>query len=119
MPHGLRHQRDAHALRHQRDHREPVAHLVPHLGQEAGIGTDRQDALVVVGRGLAREQHEGLAAQVGRREHALARQRVACGQAAHEGLGQQQAVLQLGRHAAGVHEAQVETVVQQLGDLHA
>ncbi|SOY69664.1 hypothetical protein CBM2589_A90999 [Cupriavidus taiwanensis] len=112
-----RHHRHPHALRHQRHHRQPVPHLVPDLREEALRGAHVEDPAVVVRRGLAREQHERLAAQGCQRQLRQRGERMVGGQAADERLGVHQRGLQRVRDPAGVDEGGVELVMQQRVDL--
>ena len=74
---------------------------------------------MVVGRGAAREQHEGFVAQPGERDLALAAPAGARPAGRRRRARTPAAGLQFGRHAARVDEADVEPVVQQLGHLLA
>ncbi len=90
---------------------------MPDLRIEALRRAHLEDAVVVIGRRLAGEQHEGLAAQLAQRHGGLARQGVVMRHAAQEGFAMDQRGGQLVGHTVGVDKAGIQPIMQQRVDL--
>lgn len=108
----LRHQRYAHPPGNESDHRKPVPQFMPDVGREARLGTEADDAGVIVRRGFRGEQDEGLGPQCPDHDGSFACQPVACRhtgrQTGHEWLGAERSRT----HGTGAWVAMHETHIQ-------
>ncbi len=114
---GRRHQRHALAQRHQRQHRQPVAHLVPHLGYEAVRLAHLMDALVIGRRHQAGKQDQPLAPEPCQIDGRRRLQRMAGGQAGDEGLGGDQPAGNAFGRLDGMHQRDIQAQLLQAQQL--